>query len=291
MKRLFFLSVTACLCIATRAQNVGIGVSIPTEKLHVDSTLKVGKNQTLGTAGRKNLLKFGDDDFVTIGEEVTDDKLYIRFGDLSFMRSGNSIGNGYIGIQTEAPSASLDVNGSFRLRGNNAAAGSVLVSDAGGNAAWQSLTRTDTVSFNSSAFVANTGTNILEHSNLQGTYFSSVGGGQASMSLPLSLPQRAQITGVDVYCYDNSAEDLTFTLLAETNTTTNSFVTLAAATTTGSSSAMQKIPLTLAGPNSNRLVQNEMYSYLLSAYCLNWPAGNSLRIKSVVIRYTYVLAH
>lgn len=139
MKFFVFALLTGLGFFSATAQNVGIGVTAPSEKLHVDSTIKVGKNQTLGTAGRKNLVKFGDDDFVTIGEEVADDRLYIRFGDLSFMRSANSIGSGFIGVNTETPSAHLDINGSFRLRGNGAAAGRVLTSDVNGMATWQAF--------------------------------------------------------------------------------------------------------------------------------------------------------
>jgi hypothetical protein len=132
----FFISLFI-FCNVLQAQNVGINVPAPLESLHVDSTIKVGKNQTLGNQGRKNLIKFGDDNFVTLGEESQDDKLYIRYGDLVFNKSSNSIGNGYIGIQTDTPTAHLDVNGSFRLRGNGAAAGKTLMSDASGNATWQ----------------------------------------------------------------------------------------------------------------------------------------------------------
>ena len=121
-----------------RAQNVGINVTSPTAVLHVDSSIRIGKNQTITTStpGRKNLLKFGDIDYVTIGEEVTDDKLYIRSGDVIFLKSLNSTGIGYIGIQTETPTANLDINGSLRIRTGVPAAGKILTSDASGNATW-----------------------------------------------------------------------------------------------------------------------------------------------------------
>lgn len=138
MKKLFCL---CCILFAatTFAQNVGINVNSPTENLHVDSTIKVGKNTsiTTSTPGRKNLLKFGDDNFVTIGEEVADDKMYLRYGDLILLRSTNSLGSGFIGVNTETPSAQMDINGTVRIRGNGAAAGKVLTSDASGNATWQ----------------------------------------------------------------------------------------------------------------------------------------------------------
>lgn len=62
--------------------------------------------------------------------------MYIRYGDLIFMKSDNSQGNGYIGIGTETPSAKLDINGTLRIR-SNAGAGKLLTSDASGYATWQ----------------------------------------------------------------------------------------------------------------------------------------------------------
>ncbi len=127
------------LCTTLQAQQrVGINVTSPTDNLHVDSTVKIGKNNSINssTPGRKNLLKFGDASYVTIGEEQTDDKLYIRYGDLVFSPSGG-VGDGRIGIKTENPTADLHINGTLRIEGNAAAAGRVLTSDATGNATWQ----------------------------------------------------------------------------------------------------------------------------------------------------------
>ncbi len=45
---------------------------------------------------------------------------------------------GNVGVGTGSPSATLDVAGTFRLRDNGATDGAVLVSDANGNATWQS---------------------------------------------------------------------------------------------------------------------------------------------------------
>lgn len=117
------------------AQNVGINTVAPVENLQVDSSIKVGKNLAL-LGAKKNLIKFGDDAFVTIGEEGSDDKMYIRYGTLSLMRSANSVGNGFMGINTDLPTTTLDVNGGVRIRGNGAAAGKTLTSDANGVATW-----------------------------------------------------------------------------------------------------------------------------------------------------------
>ena len=135
MKLFLFLLLHCFFITRLAAQNVGVNTTAPVENLQVDSCIKVGKNATL-TGAKKNIIKFGDDAFVTIGEEVGDDKMYLRYGTLSLMRSDNSIGNGYMGIQTESPTATLDINGSVRIRGNGAAAGKTLTSDANGVASW-----------------------------------------------------------------------------------------------------------------------------------------------------------
>jgi hypothetical protein len=137
-KVLLFAVMIIVVSQQIQAQNVGINVPSPVENLQVDSTVKIGKNLLINTStpGRKNLLKFGDGNYVTMGEELTDDKLYIRYGDLIFLKSASSNGSGYIGIGTETPSASLDIDGSLRLR-PGAAAGKILTSDANGNASWQ----------------------------------------------------------------------------------------------------------------------------------------------------------
>jgi len=48
--------------------------------------------------------------------------------------------NGYVGINTQAPTTNLDVAGLIRIRGGNPAAGSVLKTDANGLAYWGNCT-------------------------------------------------------------------------------------------------------------------------------------------------------
>ena len=137
-KILVGIIIFVAVSIKLQAQNVGINVPFPSAELHVDSSIRIGKNNSLNssTPGRKNLLKFGDGNYTTIGEEIIDDKLYIRYGDLILMKSSTPSGSGYIGIGTETPSANLDLVGTLRIR-DGAAAGKILTSDANGNATWQ----------------------------------------------------------------------------------------------------------------------------------------------------------
>jgi hypothetical protein len=59
------------------AQNVGISRPNPTEKFHVDSgNIKIGND--VWSLYNNSLLKFGDGNYLTIGEDEADDKLTIR---------------------------------------------------------------------------------------------------------------------------------------------------------------------------------------------------------------------
>jgi len=137
----FLVAGFFALSYSAKAQNIGVGIATPLENLHVDSTIKVGKSSTLPTGSlRKNLIKFGDGNFVTIGEEQGDDMLYLRYGRLILQKAVGAAGPGYIGVNTETPTANLDLNGTLRLRGSGAAAGKVLTSDVDGNATWQTAT-------------------------------------------------------------------------------------------------------------------------------------------------------
>ena len=137
MKQLIAFFFTGCFLNAT-AQNVGIGIASPDEILQVDSTIRIGKNSPLPAGSlRKNLIKFGDASYVTIGEAVKDDQLNIQMGTLLIKKSPNALGNGYVGIGVDTATANLDVNGIIRLRGGSPAAGKVLTSDVVGNATWQ----------------------------------------------------------------------------------------------------------------------------------------------------------
>jgi len=66
MKKILLLANLVLFISCLVAQNVGIGVTIPTEKLHVDSgNIKIGKD--IWTPLKSHLLKFGDGDFCHIG--------------------------------------------------------------------------------------------------------------------------------------------------------------------------------------------------------------------------------
>ncbi|MBK6665206.1 MAG: hypothetical protein IPG48_03410 [Saprospiraceae bacterium] len=108
--------------IITDQGNVGIGVPLPEEKLHVDNgNIRLG-NSIWTSAANNRLLKFGDGDYATIGE-VGEDNLQLFAGQITlevdqiFGSSGNVlIPLGNVGIGTTNPSHKLSVNGIIRSK-------------------------------------------------------------------------------------------------------------------------------------------------------------------------------
>jgi hypothetical protein len=122
--------------VTSTGSKVGIGIAAPTEGLHVDSSVKIG-NAVWSSSANTRFLKFGDGNFISLGEDSSDDRLYLRAKDYVFGKSSTNY-SGNVGIGTTGtPSAKLEVNGSFKLTNGSQAAGKVLTSDASGNASWQ----------------------------------------------------------------------------------------------------------------------------------------------------------
>ena len=95
------------------SQNVGIGIATPDEKLQVDSIIRVGKNEVIPQGSlRQNLIKFGDGNFTTIGEQQKDDRLVLNAGSFSFT-------TGKVGIGVDSAREMLDVNGGIIIRNSS----------------------------------------------------------------------------------------------------------------------------------------------------------------------------
>jgi hypothetical protein len=98
--------------------NVGIAELSPTEKFHINNgNMKIGKAVWSSIANNK-LLKFGDGDFVTIGEVGGDDKMEIRANEVTIKANFGNIlmPTGNVGIGTINPTSKLSVNGSIRAK-------------------------------------------------------------------------------------------------------------------------------------------------------------------------------
>jgi hypothetical protein len=116
------------------AQNVGIGTTLPQEKLHIDSgALKIGR--TTWNQAVNHMLKFGDGSYVTIAENGADDRMELAANEFVF-RNINGTGNVGIGTIT-APTSKLEVNGQIKITGGLPGLNKVLTSDANGLASWQ----------------------------------------------------------------------------------------------------------------------------------------------------------
>jgi hypothetical protein len=85
--------------------NVGIGVSGfgLVEKFQVDANMKVGN--IVWTSGNDRVIKFGDGNFVTIGETGQDDRMGLTARNFIFTPSSSY--TGYVGINTTTPLAPL----------------------------------------------------------------------------------------------------------------------------------------------------------------------------------------
>lgn len=126
MKNFVCIAILAT-SINAHAQNIGIGITNPSEKLQVDSgNIKIGSR--IWAPGDSYLLKFGDYDFVHVGE-VGDDSLELQarnFTIRSFSGNSNIDLHGSLNI----------MSGALTIKDGTEATGKVLSSNANGNASW-----------------------------------------------------------------------------------------------------------------------------------------------------------
>lgn len=120
------------------AQKVGIGLTNPQEKLHVDSSIKIGVG-AWSSPIHNRFFKIGDGDNVTIGEVGLDDRMVLSAREFIFRNSGAyGPNNGKVGINiTGSPTAYLEVNGNVKITDGSQGEYKVLTSTADGTASWQ----------------------------------------------------------------------------------------------------------------------------------------------------------
>jgi len=173
MKKIFFVFFIACFVKYATAQNVGIGTNSPNEKLHVDSgNIRIGTLPLFAPADAR-YLKIGDGNFVTIGEEVGDDKLTFRAKDFAFMPSVSSSYSGYVGIGTVAPSSQLEIVNDFSSNPNTSGLRLTKTGFFGDpSISWNLFSQWDGIFGGGNLYFANGGTNKSKISGIDGSYIT-----------------------------------------------------------------------------------------------------------------------
>lgn len=169
------------------AQRVGIGISTPTERLHVDSNIRIGVNARSSPLFDR-FLKFGDGNYVTIGEAGADDRLEFSAGEFLFKFSGTAYPSlaGKVGINiNRSPTAFLEVNGDVRITDGTEGDGKILTSSADGTASWKDMPGRNTgfnVSLTAGDITVNDATDkIIVFDNIaMGSRFNDAGGYNSS---------------------------------------------------------------------------------------------------------------
>ena len=120
--RIFSVLIFICTAAWLQAQNVGIGTTTPTEKLHVE-----GNTYTTGITRTEGFAMGGLNTFNVNTQTIAGGRFFIGT-------------NGFVGIGTNTPSQKLEVQGTIRAWGLQLLSGSfpgfILQTDAGGNTSW-----------------------------------------------------------------------------------------------------------------------------------------------------------
>jgi hypothetical protein len=216
-------------------------------------------------------------------------------------------GTGFAGQfnSTNATPKALSTLGGLQFTGISEGVGKILVSDAGGNATWQS-TQGKTNYYNASNmdFFPNLSQTttwngfVRDHENTRIAYFVNTIRENVFMLAPVDLPDGAVITRLKAFYIDNtSAEKLFIDLIRRDKSTTS--ITLAAedimgtvqSANTNSTNIRTVQNLTIA----NSTIDNNIYHYFIKVkigdcsgcdLTQNW-ADNSLGIRAVELQYTY----
>ncbi len=137
MKKILFTMLLIANGFLLKAQNVGIGTTTPTSKLHVVST---GNNSipfsVFRSTGLTPLFRImqggsGNNGTASIHNGAGDTVIQLATVGDSWLMGGN------VGIGTTAPLAKLHVAGSFRLENGTEALNRVMVSNNSGTATWK----------------------------------------------------------------------------------------------------------------------------------------------------------
>lgn len=182
-----------------------------------------------------------------------------------------------------APSANLDVNGDIRSSVLAGTGKRPVFADE--NGVLEAGNSTEVVSYISNNIVAdNSALNLITVAN--GRYINS-SSSNASMLLPINIPNGATIKKIEVDFYDNSSnQNILISLRGDGKSSTNNFLEFL---TLGASTAVRTI-----SESMQFTINNEVLSYYLLFRAINgintsstsWP-GNLMAIRNIRVTYEY----
>jgi hypothetical protein len=217
-------------------------------------------DKTLSTDNNYFVLRTGGADKWALGTIGNDDFEIFNPGSFKVPLHAN-FSNGNVGINTSAPTATLDVNGDVRVNGNITYATAKTGYITG--CAWA------------------TGRALL--STYSFTYSNGLynnGAGTAYYEIPLQLPDGVTITEFNVYGYDADASNqFSFSGLRQNLATSGgSYIT------SGASGVAYASGTITATGTASEVVNNSLSAYFIE---VTMPASINVRLDSYRIKYTY----
>jgi len=198
--------------------------------------------------------------------ETGSNKLYIENSDSSLPLIGGDFSTDEVTI-----------NGSLSIKDGTQGAGRVLVSDVNGKASWGSVPQQDKVMLLSPVNFEKSNSNSYSYQKSNDVFY--IGSGvNASSNMAINLPEGVYLDHITIYYYDNSSNDLSFSLQRTDLTANGVFNVIDSYTTIGNSSSLSFVSLYA----NETVVANNSYVFKVSA--IPWDGYNT-RIAGLKVYY------
>lgn len=194
-----------------------------------------------------------------------------------------SILPGQVGVNTGSPTATLDVDGSARVRGlaHGAAEPRSVVADAAGNL---SVSPPRQITIPAAAFRP-LDSNARTFVSFDHVYVATFGSGQTLIA-PVALPAGVRIQSVSAWIGDNRSDaNLRTTLLAYALEPGEPNVLIGFMESSGASATRQQV----VDADADHVVDPLTYQYFITVFpnAGNWDGSNSLSVYAVTIEYQH----